>query len=287
MTVYQGMKRMLSRVLLLMAVASTLVSFRSACGWEIHLRSSCDCSGPLVTLGDLAEVRSTRQGEVERLSAIELFPTPPQGKSLTIRRGDVRDMLALRSVDLVGCLLTGAQTTLVRPVSQGDDSGSSVRQLGSTDPLPREGGDDPDMTETDDAYVVVVTRTIQRGEIIRADDVELTLPDARTRRDGIISTLDEVIGREATRTLTAHRVIERRAIRRPLLVRRNDLVTVFARGGGVLIRTSARAMEDGSEGDVVRMQSPDRRKEYLARVVGIQEVEVHVATATINTRERR
>lgn len=290
---------MLSRFSLLLVVLGTLISSRAVSAWEIHLHSSCDCSGPLVTLGDLASVRSTQQGEAQRLSAMELFPAPPQGQPLTIRRGDLRDLLALRSVDLIECQITGAQTTIVRSLSAGNEAESPVRQLDSAAPPShettahrsvqqhREPGERSDMMPTDDAYVVVTSRLIQRGDIIRSEDVELVLSDAPSRRDGLHSTLDEVIGHEATQTIAAHRVIERRTIRRPLMVRRNDLVTVIARGGGVRIRTNARVMEDGSEGDLVRMQSPDRQKEYLARVVGIQEVEVYVAAATLPRNEQR
>ena len=74
--------------------------------------------------------------------------------------------------------------------------------------------------------------------------------------------------------MPAGSVIDRETVRAPLLVRRGDVVTVYARSGSVRVRTTARARDDASAGEVVSVESLADRSTYLARVSGIREVEV-------------
>jgi hypothetical protein len=60
-----------------------------------------------------------------------------------------------------------------------------------------------------------------------------------------------------------------------ILVMRNDAVSLVVRAAGVKISTSAIALADGAEGELIEVRSAtDRRKLFLARVVGHQRVEI-------------
>ncbi len=63
-------------------------------------------------------------------------------------------------------------------------------------------------------------------------------------------------------------------LRPPLWVHRGDVVTVYANTAGIRIRTTARARDDGSQGELVAVESLLDRSTYYARVSGIREVEV-------------
>lgn len=122
--------------------------------------------------------------------------------------------------------------------------------------------------------VVVAARTLSRGMRIGEADVRL-MPAPVPVADALYS-LDQVIGREATQTLTADQPITPDDIRTPLLVRRGEVVTVFARSQGIRVRTTARARDDGSAGELVTVESLAKdRKSFFARVCGLQEVEIY------------
>lgn len=124
---------------------------------------------------------------------------------------------------------------------------------------------------------VVVTKTrIARGAIIRASDVQLVPSDAGVRHAAgdLPRTLNEVVGKEATRAVGLGAVLDRAAVRRPVLVHRNEVVTVYARTAGIVARTNARAREDGSRGDLILVESLEDRKTFHARVTGLAEVDV-------------
>ncbi len=133
--------------------------------------------------------------------------------------------------------------------------------------------------------VVVAKRRIARGAIIRASDVHLVPSGADVRHPAgdLPRMLNEVVGKEATRAVGMGVVLDRAAVRRPVLVRRNEVVTVFARTAGIVARTNARAREDGSSGDLILVESLNDRKTFHARVTGLAEVDVFAQAARAET----
>jgi flagella basal body P-ring formation protein FlgA len=123
--------------------------------------------------------------------------------------------------------------------------------------------------------VVVATCSLPRGAMIRAADVRLEKGEAPAGQAAVFHSMEEVVGRETTRAIPEGKVLDANSIRQPLLVRRGDVVTVYARSAGVCVRSTARAREDGSLGDLVTVESLLDRATYFAQVSGIREVEVY------------
>jgi len=131
--------------------------------------------------------------------------------------------------------------------------------------------------------VVVATREISRGAIITAAVLDVQQLDDASRTSGRRTTfaaLDQLIGMEATQTIQAGDLLHADAVQSPVLVKRGDEVTVFARGGGIQVRTRARARSDGARGDLVQVESLDTRERYDARVVGPREAIVLAGSTT-------
>jgi flagellar basal body P-ring formation protein FlgA len=122
--------------------------------------------------------------------------------------------------------------------------------------------------------VVITVRALPRGRVISAADVRLQpVSTSDTSSDRFYQTQD-VIGLETTTAVGAGRPLIRKTVRQPLLIRRGDVVTVFARAAGISVRVMARARDDGSLGDAVSVESMLDRTVYLARVSGLREAEV-------------
>lgn len=146
--------------------------------------------------------------------------------------------------------------------------------------------------------VVVARRTLAPGTVITPADIDLTeagptysfdhaAPDGSTtvsrlqlngRPRAAVQTTpakwDECIGMETTRTVAAGQVLTADALRQPTLVKRGEAVTVYARSRGVVVRVTGRALESGSRGSLISVESLDNRQRFLARVSGLQEVVV-------------
>lgn len=148
--------------------------------------------------------------------------------------------------------------------------------------------------------VVVAMRAIGRGETIGPDDVQLQRPPADSPRTDVVHTLEDVVGLEAAQSIPAGTLLQKSMVRSPLLVRRGEVITVYARASGIRVRATARARENGSLGDLITVESLADRRTYTARVCGIQEAEVYaralqassghanraIATAAAETRAR-
>jgi flagella basal body P-ring formation protein FlgA len=123
--------------------------------------------------------------------------------------------------------------------------------------------------------VVVALRSIPKGSVIQVTDVQLQRGIHVESQEDACYTLEEVLGSETTQVIPAGKAIEKGYIRSPILVRRGQAVTVCARSSGIRVRTTARAKDDGSQGDLIAVESLLDRKAYYARVCGIQEAEVY------------
>ena len=123
--------------------------------------------------------------------------------------------------------------------------------------------------------VVVPVRPLGRGEVVRASDLQLQTVSAAGNHVNSLSSLEQAIGQEATRPLPAGRPLQRSDLQQAILVKRNNVVTVFVRSRGVQIRTSAKALEDGARDDVIKLQSLENRDDqFVARVTAFKEVEI-------------
>ncbi len=122
--------------------------------------------------------------------------------------------------------------------------------------------------------VVVATQPLGRGMIIRPADVRLQPGQPTEGSAKVFQSLDEVIGKEAARSIGEGQILDDRYVRPQVLVRRGEIVTVYARTAGIQVRVSARCRDEGAMGDLVTVESLSQRETYFARVTGPQACDV-------------
>jgi flagella basal body P-ring formation protein FlgA len=115
--------------------------------------------------------------------------------------------------------------------------------------------------------------TINRGAIITAADLE------RKPATGIVpanamTDIDQIVGRETTRTLAVGQTIDPGALRQPTLVRKGEVVDLHVLSGGVKISTKARAKAEGGQGDLIPLEVLNNKEPVLGRVSGFQTAEI-------------
>jgi flagella basal body P-ring formation protein FlgA len=122
--------------------------------------------------------------------------------------------------------------------------------------------------------VVVPAANLPKGHVVRADDLSLKQQPATANAANYLEQPGLVVGQETRRTLRAGEPISAIDVRGVPLVRRGDIVTVVARNQGIVVRTDARAMADGSLGQPIKLVSLDGRRELSALVSGYHEATV-------------
>jgi flagella basal body P-ring formation protein FlgA len=127
--------------------------------------------------------------------------------------------------------------------------------------------------------VAVAVRPIARGAMITGADVELQILEASpatTSRRSPFNSLDQFVGMEARQAIQPGETIFTDQVQAPILVKRGELITVVSQGGGIRVRTTALAREDGAKGDLVKVEAEETGERFDARVIGPREAAVFV-----------
>jgi flagella basal body P-ring formation protein FlgA len=121
--------------------------------------------------------------------------------------------------------------------------------------------------------VVVATRALPRGAVIHETDVELRAIEIGPYATAF-AAIDDVVGKETTGAVHIGQSIGPDQVQAPLLVRRGEVITIYSRSPGIRIRTTGRARDQGSLGELITVESLADRKTFFARVCGVQEAEI-------------
>jgi len=319
-------------------------------GAELRLRGQCQPSGPLVMLGDVAEIFSTETGQSQSLAAVELFPAPPASQQRFVRLREIQDALLLRGVNLVEHQFSGASQVTVAGAGAPSASPQAgalpqaavqkakqqvrdaitrylreqagpnaargidfsldeklVRLLTARACTIAVAGGSPPWTGAQNldlavgtpegpvrypltvdcavpSAIVMTTRPLARGAVIHESDVQLQQPASPEDLTDALRSVQDVVGQETTRAIAAGKPLSADAVRPKVLVRRGEVITVYARSAGLRVRTTARARDDGSQGDVITVESLLDRHAYFVRVSGPQEAEIDARTAAAAAR---
>jgi len=245
----------------LVIVASSL----SADAVELCLKPKAESNGSLVLLGDVAEIHGATDEHRVALERIELFPTPTDQRGRALHARELRELLALQDVNVQELRFTGARLARISAASKDRPHTAEIQSASLAN-----------------AQVVVATRKLNRGDVIREADVALRKLDQLSPATTLTETLAEVVGKETLQPLQIDQPIDRRQLRRPLLVHRGETLRVVARAAGVQVFTTARATEDGALGDIIVLQSLENREKYAAQVTGLQQAEVYASGVLAN-----
>lgn len=275
----------------------------SAGAAEIELRGDAAVSGPIVRLGDIARVRHEQPEVVAEWESLGLFPAPAAGKTRLVKRQEVAQLLSFIDEQLGKCHVVGSPVVNVRAADAEPEVASSVVPVAYQAKKPADPPSPPQLQtaktvsqipvaatanvagnqpiSTGENVAVVAIRRVDRGDRIRREDVEIRTVSAEMPVGSLVRDIEAVIGKEATQAINPTAPISADMVQAPRLVRRGETVNVRAVAAGIRVTTSGRAMEDGSEGQVVQVELADTRERIAARVTGVQLVEVYAGGARI------
>lgn len=129
--------------------------------------------------------------------------------------------------------------------------------------------------------VAVATRRVARGAAVAPEDIA-----AEQRWMGVDEappTPEDVLGRIVKRRLETGSPVAAGDIEQPIAVQRGDIASIRSVVGTAVVRTRARALANGSVGDVIEFESSDRGARFLARVDGPGRAVVAPATLSSQT----
>ena len=123
---------------------------------------------------------------------------------------------------------------------------------------------------------MVLTRSVDRNEIIKASDVVL---ERRPKAEvgSAPAPHDQSIGMQARRPLRAGQALKMTDLAKPDLVTRDQNVTLIYQAPGIYLTGRGKALEAGSEGDTVNVSSLQSKRIVQGRVIGPGQVAIVIA----------
>jgi flagella basal body P-ring formation protein FlgA len=130
--------------------------------------------------------------------------------------------------------------------------------------------------------VVVPARDIARGSVIAESDLTYATAAGEVGA-GIATSLADVAGLEARRTLRAGEMLRLQDFRHPVLVAKGSTVTMVFEAPGIILAATGRAMSEGGMGETVTIQNPASFRQISGVVIGPGQVRAQLSGTRLAT----
>lgn len=114
----------------------------------------------------------------------------------------------------------------------------------------------------------VMTRNMQRGDIVTESDVVMTPLPKQQAMLGKPAEISTIIGLAARQNLRPGTIANAAYFTAPNIVERSDIVTILFKAGNLTLSMRGKALTDGAKGDVISVQNHQSNRIIRAEVVG-------------------
>lgn len=119
--------------------------------------------------------------------------------------------------------------------------------------------------------VVMTTKTLNKGEIISADDVVVKMQASQFARNRHLQSPHAIIGSRLKRTMRQGAPLTMNML---CMVCKGDTITILATLNGLSIKTTGEALQNGVKGQVVRVKNSKSGRIISAKVSQVETVSV-------------
>lgn len=116
---------------------------------------------------------------------------------------------------------------------------------------------------------------LERGQSLDRPMLTTQKADILRERIPIVSADIDPTTLEITQSVAAGKMLTRRDVAVRPLVRKGQVVNVFAKTGQLGVQMKALAMENGAAGDLIKLQNLESKKEFNGQVTHESKVQVH------------
>jgi flagellar basal body P-ring formation protein FlgA len=125
--------------------------------------------------------------------------------------------------------------------------------------------------------VAVLTRNVERTDILKSADLVVERrPRAEVGSDP--AAREQALGMQMRRPIRAGQPLRAADLVRPDLVQRDQAVTIIFQTAGLYLTTRGKALDNGTEGDVVSVLNIQSKRTVTGTVTGRGQVTIQVAT---------
>ncbi len=134
------------------------------------------------------------------------------------------------------------------------------------------------------AQIPVLSHRMQPGEVITERDVEWISVAAHRVDRNAVTDLEDLVTLTPRRPIAAGEVVRANQLEIPIVVEKNSLITMQLVSGAMVLTVQGRALEDGAQGEVIRVMNSASRTVVNGVVTNANLVQVklpgaHLASA--------
>jgi flagella basal body P-ring formation protein FlgA len=115
--------------------------------------------------------------------------------------------------------------------------------------------------------VIVLSRPVQRGEIITRQHLAIEKRDVSKLRGDFITQVEQIENKQAARQMPAGAVLGLRSFIEPRLIKRGDKIVISSVQPAFAIRMNGIAMMDGTKGQFIRIKNENSGRIINATVI--------------------
>ncbi|MEG6585103.1 flagellar basal body P-ring formation chaperone FlgA [Dendrosporobacter sp. 1207_IL3150] len=278
--------------------------------------------GPLITLGELAEISGEDSSRVQALQQTKLGSAPTPGGSIKLTSDILGMRLAAAGTNYAGItwhiplsvrVTTGSQVISgqilvdeaisairnkvgsaiassdlsVTPINELQDVLIPLGQISLNIELPYGirynaptiarisiSTDGTLYTRLNSSFevkqygkVVVAAKPISRNQVLAAEDLRYERTDIGRLNAGYFTNTEKVAGMQVRRPIVPGELISETMLAKPIIVKRGSIINILARIGDIEVKAAGQAQQDGSQGQIIRVQNTNSKKSVSARVL--------------------
>ncbi len=121
--------------------------------------------------------------------------------------------------------------------------------------------------------VVVTYQDIPARQILTQSDLTYSQADTGRLATGYLTDINQAIGLITRRALAAGTVLNDSFLDKPVIVKRGSLITIVAKGEQFEVSANGKALQDGSAGQIIRVQNIVSKRVISAEVIDSSTVE--------------
>lgn len=126
--------------------------------------------------------------------------------------------------------------------------------------------------------IPVAAHRLLKDDVIGKSDIRWARVRNSRLQNDTLSNIEDVIGKAPKRGIREGHTFRSSSIREPLLVEKGSLVTIVLQSRQMYLTAQGKAMQSGSDGDVIRITNTQSNKTIEAEVVGSGRVAVRQST---------
>lgn len=222
--------KLLAKLAALLIVLTAAPAFA---GQTVTLRSQVAAEGP-VTLGDIFEGAGSA-------AAVVAGPAPRSGGNVVLDAGQIQRLAMLNG--LTWSNERGVRRIIVQP-------GAATATVATVTPTSNQAASSSPARGVE---VLTYSRSLSAGDIVQPEDLTWETVAAAPR--GAPDDADQLIGLSVRRPLRAGAVAKTSDVTAPVVIRRDDMVSVTYDSGGVRLTLQGKASESASLGETVEIEN--------------------------------